>query len=88
MLCELQFTSPNKVSLSKLNFITHLIDDENRRAQIAVKRSVSVPFQRIYVFLEPIIFALFLFTEILKCFFIQTRNCVQLVRPCFQGLHC
>lgn len=88
MLCELQFTSPNKVSLSKLNFITHLIDDENIRAQIAVKRSVSVPFQRIYVFLEPIIFALFLFTEILKCFFIQTRNCVQLVRPCFQVLHC
>lgn len=88
MLCGLQFTPPNKVSLSKLNFITHLIDDENIRAQIAVKRSVSVPFQRIYVFLEPIVFALFLFTEILKCFFIQTRNCVQLVRPCFQVLHC
>lgn len=88
MFCGLQFTSPNKVSLSKLNFITHLIDDENIRAQIAVKRSVSLPFKRIYVFLEPIVFALFLFTEILKSFFIHTRNCVQLVRPCFQVLHC
>ena len=88
MLFGLQVTSPNKVSLPKLNFITHLIDDENIRAQIAVKRSVSVPFKRIYVFLELIVFALFLSTEILKSFFIHTRNCVQLVRPCFQVLHC
>ena len=76
MLCGLQFTYPNKVSLSKLNFITHLIDDENIRAQIAVKRRVSVSFKRIYVFLEPIVFTLFLFTEILKSFFIQTGNFV------------
>ena len=49
--------------------------------------NVSVPFKRIYVFLEPIIFAFFLVTEFLKRFFILTRNCVQLVRPCFQVLH-
>ena len=35
--------------------------------------NVSVPFKRIYVFLEPIVFALFLVTEILKSFFIRTR---------------
>jgi len=47
----------------------------------------SVPFKMVYVFLEPIVFALFLLTEILKSFFIHTRNYVQLFRPCLQVLH-
>ena len=49
---------------------------------------VSVPFERTYAFLEPIVFALFLVTEIRKSFFIHTRNCVQLFRLCLQVLHC
>lgn len=60
--------------------------------QSPVQRSfftnASVPFKIIYVFLEEIVFALFLVTEILKSFFIHTRNCVQLFRPCLQVLHC
>lgn len=89
------------IYISEQSFIiTHLIDDEKytstnrsqeKRYRVRLRDHSLLTFRCLLkgsVFLEPIVFALFLATEILKSFFLHTRNCVQLFRPCLQVLHC